>query len=331
MEQKTDFKILNFLDRIIIFQHNSYLFLSRANWSEFLQINWKYVLDFMSLKFIGQPVNLLQEVIEMKGITKKILFVTLAAALSMAVTACSSGETLKKIEKSGNLVIGTSADYAPYDYHTVINGKDTITGIDISIAQEISKDMGVQLEIVDMGYDELLEALNADKVDIVIAGMTPDEDRKKEADFSKIYYKSEQGVLVRTGDKDKIKSIADLDGKKVGAQLGTVQEKIAKEQMKDSDLITLGKIPDLVMELKNKKIDALVVELPVANGYVKNNNDLFMSEVQVKEESEGFAIAVKKGNSELLKLIDQSLDRIIKDGSIDKFVQETVYKNVTAK
>ncbi len=267
----------------------------------------------------------------MKGIFKKVLSLGMVAALAVSLAACGDGATMKKIEKSGKLVIGTSADYAPYEYHTMINGKDTVVGVDISIAKEISKDLGVQLEIVDMGFDGLLAALNTDKVDIVIAGMNPDEKRRLAFDFSKIYYEAKQGIMVRTSDKEKLKSIEDLKGKKVGAQLGTVQEKIAKEQIKDAELITLGKIPDLVMELKNKKIDALVVDLPVANGYVKNNNDLALTDIAVKEDTGGFAIAVKKGNSDLVKLIDQSLDRLMKEEAIDKFVQEANEMNVTTE
>lgn len=260
---------------------------------------------------------------------KKILTLLIVASIGLAVVGCGDGATMKRIEKSGKLVVGTSADYAPYEYHAMIDGKDTIIGFDISIANEIAKDLGVQLEIVDSGFDGLLQSLNTDKVDIVISGMNPDDERRKAVDFSKIYYEAKQGVMVRAEDKDKIKSIADLSGKKVGAQLGTTQEDIAKEQMKDSTLVSLGKIPDLVMELKSKKIDALVVELPVANGYVKNNNDLALSELTVEEESGGSAIAVKKGNEALLKLIDATIDRLMKDGSIDKFVQEANDKNVT--
>jgi len=267
----------------------------------------------------------------MKGIFKKVLSLAMVAALAVSVAACGDGATMKKIEKSGKLVIGTSADYAPYEYHTMLDGKDTIVGIDISIAKEISKDLGVQLEIVDMGFDGLLAALNTNKVDIVIAGMNPDEERRKAVDFSKIYYEAKQGIMVRTEDKEKLKSIDDLKGKKVGAQLGTVQEKIAKEQIMDANLISLGKIPDLVMELKNKKIDALVVELPVANGYVKNNNDLALTDISVKEDTGGSAIAVRKGNADLVKLIDQSLDRLMKEGAIDKFVQEANEMNVTTE
>lgn len=265
----------------------------------------------------------------MRKMFKKLFSIALVTVLCVSLAACGSGATMKKIEKSGKLVIGTSADYAPYEYHMMIDGKDTIIGIDVSIAQELSKDLGVQLEIVDMGFDGLLAALNTDKVDIVIAGMTPDEDRKKAVDFTKIYYEAKQGIMVRSEDKDKIKSLEDLKDKKVGAQLGTIQEKIAKEQISGAELVSLGKIPDLVMELKNKKIDALVVELPVANGYVKNNNDLMITDIAVKDDTGGSAIAVKKGNEDLLKKLNESLDRLMKEGAIDKFVQEANEKNVT--
>ncbi len=258
----------------------------------------------------------------MKKLLKKIACIAVIAAMGISITACGGSDTMERIEKTGKLVVGTSADYAPYEYHKMIDGKDTIVGFDIKIVEEISKDLGVQLEIVDMGFDGLLQALNTDKVDIVIAGMTPDEDRKKAVDFSMIYYEAKQGVLVRAEDKDNIKSIDDLKGKKVGVQLGTVQEKIGQTQMKDATLVTLGKIPDLMMELKNKKVDALIVELPVANGYVANNNDLALSEIQVEDETGGSAIAIKKDNKELVDAINKTLERIKNDGTIDKYVKE---------
>jgi ABC-type amino acid transport substrate-binding protein len=264
----------------------------------------------------------------MKGILKKALCIFVVAVIAISIAGCGKGETMSRIEKSGKLVVGTSGDYAPYEYHALVDGKDTIIGIDMSIAQEIAKDMGVELQVVDTDFNGLLAALNTNKVDIVIAGMNPDAERKKAVDFSKIYYEAKQGVMVRA--EDKIKSIADLSGKKVGAQLGTTQEKIVKEQIKDANLVSLGKIPDLVMELKNKKIDALVVELPVANGYVKNNNDLALTDIPVKDDTGGSAIAIKKGNANLVDEINKSLDRLMKDGSIDKFVQEANEKNVTS-
>ncbi|HEY5585189.1 MAG TPA: transporter substrate-binding domain-containing protein [Ruminiclostridium sp.] len=267
----------------------------------------------------------------MKGMFKKSFCLFLAVAIGISIAGCGDEAIMKKIEKSGKLVVGTSADYAPYEYHTIINGKDTIVGFDISIVQEISKDLGIQLEIVEMGLEGLLPALNTGDIDIVIAGMNPDEDRKKLADFSKIYYQAKQGVIVRTEDKNKIKTITDLSEKKVGAQLGTEQEKVAKEQIRAVSLVSLGKISELVTQLKKKKIDALVVELPVANEYVKKNNDLALTGIAVKEDTGGVAIAVKKGNSDLVELINKSLDRLMTDGSIKKFVQEASDKYETHK
>ena len=194
--------------------------------------------------------------------------------------------------------------------------------MDISIAEEISKDLGVQLDIVELGYEELLPELNNGKVDIVISGMVPDEERIKSADYSNIYYQPKHGIMIRAEDKEKIQSVTDLKGKKVGVQPDTVQEKIAKEQIKEAEIVSVGKISDLVTELKSKKIDAMVVELPVAKDYEKSHNDLSLSGIPIKDETGGFAIAVKKGNDELLKIINQSIKRLQLDGSIDKFVTD---------
>ncbi|MCX7922639.1 MAG: ABC transporter substrate-binding protein [Clostridia bacterium] len=242
--------------------------------------------------------------------------------MAIGVTGCSKTDVLDKVKKDGKIVVGTSADYAPYEFHKLIDGKDEIIGFDIAIANEIAKDLGVKLEISDMKFDGLLPALQTGNIDFVIAGMTPDAERSKMVDFTKIYYTAAQGVMVRTEDKDKIKSIDDLNGKKVGVQKGAIQEKIAKEQMKSSTIISLGKIPDLIMELKNKKVDALVVELPVANGYVAKHPDLTISDVKVKEDTGGSAIAIAKGNPELVEAMNKTLDRLINDKQIDKFVAE---------
>jgi len=239
-----------------------------------------------------------------------------------------ANDTLSRVRKAGKIIVGTSADYAPYEFHTIIDGKDTIVGFDIEIAKEIAKDLGVELEIQDMSFDGLLQALNSDKVDFVIAGMTPNEERKKSVDFTDIYYTAQQGVMVRAEDKDKYKTIEDLKGKKVGAQSTTIQEGIVKEQMPESQLVSLAKIPDLVMELLNKKVEAIVVELPVAKGYVNNNDKLAISDIKVQDDTGGSAIAVKKGNQELVELMNKTLKRLQEDGSIDRFVAEANEMNV---
>ena len=267
-----------------------------------------------------------------KGLLKKVLATAMSMALVLSLSACakkseatgaksdSTTPIVDKIKKSGKLVLGTSPDYPPYEF---INGKNEIVGFDIEIAKELAKDLGVKLEIKDMKFDGLLAALQSGNVDIVLAGMTPNEDRKKNVDFTKIYYTSLQGIVVRAEDKDKYNTLDALAGKKIGVQKGSIQEGLAKEQIKNADIKALGKVTDLMLELKNKKVDALVVEKPVAEAYVSKNPDLSIPAVTVTQSEEnGSAVAVKKGSEDLVEALNKSLDRIIKDKLVDKFVTE---------
>ncbi|GLI05624.1 MULTISPECIES: transporter substrate-binding domain-containing protein [Paenibacillus] len=239
-----------------------------------------------------------------------------------ATTPASKDSKLEQIKKAGKIVLGTSADYPPYEFHKEINKKDEIIGFDIEIAKEIAKDLGVTLEIKDMKYEGLLAALDSGNIDFILAGMTPTEERKKNVDFSKIYYTAIQRVAVRAEDKDKYKSIDDLKGKKVAGQKGATQEKIIKEQMPGSELKALGKISDLMLELKNKKVEALVVEQPVAEAYLSKNKDLVLADIKLSTEDSGSAIAVKKGSSDLVEAMNKTLDRLMGAKSIDKMVAE---------
>ncbi len=262
-----------------------------------------------------------------KNFMNKITLGLLLVCLVVGVTGCGNAkveESVSKIEqikKAGKIVLGTSADYAPYEFHKEINGKDEIVGFDVAIAKEIAKDLGVELEIKDMKFDGLLAALNSGNIDFIVAGMTPTEERKKSVDFTNIYYTAVQTLMVKAEDKDSIKSLEDLKGKKIGAQKGSIQEEIAND-IEGAQVKSLGKVSDLMLELKNDKVDGLVVELPVASAYVSKNKDLALADVQFEDEVGGSAIAIKKGNNDLVEAINTTLDKLIKDDSISKFVTE---------
>ncbi|MCY6372099.1 ABC transporter substrate-binding protein [Clostridium ganghwense] len=229
-------------------------------------------------------------------------------------------EKLDKIKKTGKLVLGTCADYPPYEFHKMIDGKDTIVGFDIEIAKAIANDLGVELEIKDMDFDGLIPSLKTGKVDILISGMTPTEERAKQVDFSKVYYKAVQNVLIRKEDKAKFNTVESLTGKKVGAQTASVQEKIAKEELKDANVLSLGKVTDLVLSLKTKKVDAVVVEGPVAKAYADKNSDVIIADIKVGNPDDGSAIAVQKGNTQLIEAINKTIDKLVTEGKIDEFV-----------
>ena len=269
-------------------------------------------------------------------ITSLALVLSLSAALigckatsSSKDAAANSDSKLAAIKKAGTIVVGTSGDYPPYEFHGEVNGKDEIIGFDIEIAKQIAKDLGVKLVIKDMKFDALLASLDTNKVDFVMAGMTPTQERAQSVDFSKVYYTAIQKIVVRAKDKGSIKSVDILKNKNIAVQKGSIQEGIAKDQLPNSKAISLPKISDEVLQLKNSKVDALIVEAPVAEAYVANNKDLAVADITLKGEDTGSAVAVKKGNSELATEINKTLDKLISDKQIDKLVSEATDK-VTA-
>jgi polar amino acid transport system substrate-binding protein len=271
---------------------------------------------------------------------KKFLVVLLVVSMLVVFGACSKTETpvvntdgnkaetpangegkLEEIKKSGKLVLGTAADYPPYEFHKLIDGKDEIVGFDIEIAKLIAAELGVELEIIDMKFEGLLPALVTDDIDIIVAGMVADEERAKTVDFSIPYYAARQRMIVRADDKDTYKGPEDLVGKPVGAQKSTIQEQIALDKYSQSKYVGLSKITDLVLELQNKKVDAVLLAEPVAKAYVMQNPNLHLAEIDLGQEA-GVCVAVNKGNSDLLEVINPLLEKILDDGTVDKLINE---------
>ncbi len=266
----------------------------------------------------------------------KMAALALAALAAVALAGCArsaGGAKLDDIKKAGKIILGTSADYPPYEFHAQVDGKDAIVGFDVAIAREIAKDLGVELEIKDMDFDGLLAALASGNVDMVVAGMTPNEERRKNVDFSEIYYFAEHGVLIRKADEAAYAATADaLKDKMIGAQRGAIQVGLAKARIKgvaEADLENphpqvkeLGKLPDLVMELKNKKIEAIVAELPVAKAYLGANPDLMLAGYTFKDDDGGSAVAVKKGEAALAAKINATIARLKSEAKVDAFVNE---------
>jgi len=266
---------------------------------------------------------------------KKMASVALAVTLVLLTAACgqknaqpvgapASASTAAPEQTKGKLVLGTSADYPPYEFHKSINGKDTVVGFDIEIAKEVANEMGKELEVKDMKFDGLLAALVAGNVDMVMAGMTPTPERQQNADFSKIYYTAEQLIVVRGEDKEKFKSLDDLAGKKIGVQKGSIQEEVAQTEIKNANLVSLGKIGDIVLQLKTKKVDAILLEMPIADFYTEQHKDLAVSGIKLSAGDAGSAVALKKGNAELLAAVNKVLDRLIAEKKIDQYVKDAV-------
>lgn len=220
------------------------------------------------------------------------------------------------------ITLGTSADYAPYEFHIKNDqGQDEIVGFDIEIAKEIAKEQGAELQIKDLQFDSLMNELNSGRIDLAISGLSPTPDRQKEVDMSKIYFTATQAVVTRSGEEGNYKTMDALVGKKIGVQKSSIQEDIAKT-IKDAKITSLGKTQDIMMQLKTNRIDVAIIEGPVAESYVSNIEGLTIAEAQPPVEDDGYIVAVKKGNKELLDKVNATLTRLMEDGSIDKFIVE---------
>lgn len=264
------------------------------------------------------------------NIIKKLGALVLAGALIFNVAGCgktgseaNTTSKLDEIKKSGKIVMGTCADYPPYEFHVLKDGKDEISGFDIEIAKQIASDLGVELEIKDMKFEGLLPALKAGKVDFIASGMSATEERKKSVDFSNPYYTDISTLVVSGTYKDKVKSVEDLKGLKLGVQKSSVQEGIAKEKAKDATIKPLGKITDVMMELENGKIDAAIVTKPVAQSFAKKNKNIFLVGYDFETTADdSVSIAIDKGNEELVKSINGTIEKLESEKKIEKFIQD---------
>lgn len=266
---------------------------------------------------------------------KKIIVLLMAVMMTMGLAACggsadgsaaaSGGESdsyIDQIKAKGELVVGTSADYPPYEFHTEIDGVDTIVGFDIAIAQAIADDLGVELKIVDMSFDNLLMSLANGEFDMVIAGLSADEERMKTNDFSDTYLESKNLILVRKEDESKYTTTDSLKGVKTGAQTGTMcYDRIVPFVGEDS-MVGLAKVPDLVMELKNGKVDVITLDYMAVLTYAAENDDLVAVDCGLPSDDEGYSIAFQKGNTEMVEYVNGVLAELKESGAIDQYIIE---------
>lgn len=235
----------------------------------------------------------------------------------------SADNQLEAIKAAGVLNVATSADFAPFEFHALIDGKDTIVGADIDMVNEIADRLGVEVNILDLDFNAVLTALQQGKADIAVSGISATDERKQTFDFTDNYFTPEQKLVVHKNNESAFDSIESLSGKKVGAQKGSIQEMIVQDQLADSQLVSIAKVPNLVNELKQGSIDGLVLESAVAESYVAQNDDLVITDVALEaSEGDSYAIALPKGSTELQEELNSILKELIEDGTIDEYVQK---------
>ena len=220
----------------------------------------------------------------------------------------------------GVLTVGTNAEFPPYEYH---DGGE-IVGIDVEIAKAIADKMGMELEIEDVAFDSVIPEITSGKADMGLAGMTVTEDRKVSVDFSDTYAKASQMIIVK--EDSAIAGPDDLKGVVVGVQLGTTGDIYVSDlEAEGTTVERYNKGFEAVQALSQGKIDAVVIDGEPAKTFVAETEGIKMLDEAFTEEE--YAIAVKKGNTELLDKINGALSELESEGTLD----EIVAKYITAE
>ena len=265
---------------------------------------------------------------------KKIIALALSALMLFGIlTGCSASEngggknTFNLITvKEGYLTVATSPDYAPFEFYALDkDGKPTLAGFDMDLAQYIADYLGLTLEIVPMDFDGTILELGNKKCDLGMAGYTADPERLIYMDFTDVYYTSEQTLVTTADKKDIITSteIANNPDYKIGVQTGSIQAELAHEFTPNADIVELSKVTDIIMELSTGKLDAAFIETPVVQAYANTYKNLHVTCV-IPQDDNGSVIGVYKGNADLLKYVNEAINKAIADGTFAQYVAKAV-------
>lgn len=264
---------------------------------------------------------------------KKFLALILALVMALSLVACGGGNNAADDNNANNgddaamtkLVLGTSADYAPFEFmYPDESGEMVYGGIDVSVAQYIADEMGVELQVENMGFDYLLTSLDKGDFDIVLAAMEATPDRLENADFSDPYYTDvPPAILVKADKADQYKTLADFNGKSIGAQTATTKLDMVNE-MEGVNPVALQSVLDLVNELVYDKVDAILVDGGVAKQYAEANPDLVIADASAElGEPAPYCVAVQKGDPKgLLPAINAAIAKMNEANMLETFIAD---------
>lgn len=245
-----------------------------------------------------------------KGLIKAAAIAAVSVMAALSLAGCG---------KSDKLVMGTNAAFPPFEFTTSEGLVGEFDGIDVAIANNIAKSMDMELEVADMEFDGLIAAVSTGKVDMVAAGMTANDERRQSVDFSDTYFTASQ-VMVVAPDNEDITKAEDLkNDKTVGVVLGYTGDSIVTDdlQLAEDKIVRANRGLDIVQDVKNGKLDAVVIDSATGKALAENNGLKVIEDAEAFEAEE-YAIAVKKGNTELLDKINAILAEMKANGEIDE-------------
>lgn len=257
----------------------------------------------------------------------KLVVMVLVVAMSATAVACTAKQEktqVDKIKESGKLVVGTEAQYAPYEFKDM---NQNFVGVDMWLAKQIADELGVSLEVVDMSFSGIIPAVQAEQVNLGIAAFTKEPERAKIIDFSDVYEASEQVLIVKKDNASVYTSKESLVGLKVAAQKGSLQSSLIKTALPDSVLFELDKYPSLALEVENDNIAGLIVDKAVGESLIENSQDkLAIADFTFTSEEANFgkAVVIKKGSDALLEIVNKVIAKVTSDGTYEAEFQKAV-------
>ena len=244
---------------------------------------------------------------------KKVFMLLMAMVMVVMMAGCGGGEK-KAAQAPKVLKVGTEPTFAPFEFQK--EGSKEFDGFDMDLIRAIGKQLNMKVEILNMGFDALIPAINAGNIDLAIAGMSITPDRQKAVDMSDPYYVS--GLVVVVGkDNATVKSVNDLGNKGIAVQIGTTgAERAAK--VPGAKVKNFNTNAEVFLELKNKGVEAVIIDKPVAEYFLATGGGKdFAKIVGDTMEAESYGISLKK-NSPLTKEINKALLDLKKNGEYDK-------------
>jgi polar amino acid transport system substrate-binding protein len=241
---------------------------------------------------------------------KKLLVFSILLLFFLSFCSQEAEDAFERISRTKKLLVGTDATYPPFESKDAKTGK--LIGFDIDLMKTICEDLGVECEFTVVPFDGIVSGLKSRKYDVIISAFTITSQRAEAVDFSRPYYEAGQSIAVKL-DEQKIKSIDDLIGKRVGAQLRTTGEILAKK-IKDAEIISYENIGAAFIDMDNGKLDAIVNDKPTSEGIIALKGKAKI--VGETLTSENYGLAVRKGENKLLDAINKSLEKLQNSGRI---------------
>lgn len=262
----------------------------------------------------------------MKKMTKLLMSAVALMGISMGVQSVQAQSSLDDIIAKGKIVMGTNAEYPPFEWVKMTEGEQQYVGIDFDLAQMIADEIGVELEISDQAFNSLIPSVQTGKIDLAIAGMSYTDERAEQIDFSSTYYQTTNQFVLAAEDDGVYTELADFETLKIGVLKASVQEQLITTELPNAERIAMNKNGDLIEALKVGKVDAVLMDNIVISDYIYKNEGLIVAVEGVELDNGSFdkAVVLAKENHDLLEIVNKVIDEAVASGKMEEIVQQNI-------